>query len=545
MAIAAAILLYLGRGSVYSTDELAWVIEAPDLDFRDAITPHNGHLLLMTKLIYKVVLELFGSGYLAFRILTVALALLTSGLLYVYVRRRVGAWAALAPSLVLLVFGSDSLHVMLGNGITILLALSFGVGALLALDRGDLLGDITAMALLVLGCATYTIALPFVVGAAVLILLREDRWRRIWIPAVPLILYGAWWIWARGTASDVQGLANGDLIYSNILTLPIWSLQALGAAVSALTGLNYSFNGNPGSGAATVAVPLGLIALAWLVSRARRRQHAGLWAAAGVALTLWAIQALAATLFGRPDVPRYLYPSAFVTVLLAAEAARGVRWTRELLVVIFAAAAVGVLANIALLRDNGALQRVLIAPPLRAELSGLEIAGGETRPGFDASQVLGGKSSLSVPLGEAGVLRDDPALAYVDAADRYGRIGYSPGQLAAQNDGLRAHADAVLAEALGVRLEPIAEKPLRHCRRIQASPGGGVTFSAGPPGVVVASVAGIPVPIGLRRFSQTITAPIGTVAAGQAAFLRVPPDHVPGRWQAASTASTLTLCSPP
>jgi hypothetical protein len=133
----------------------------------------------------------------------------------------------------------------------------------------------------------------------------------------------------------------------------------------------------------------------------------------------------------------------------------------------------------------------------------------------------------------------------VDATDRYGRIGYSPGQLAAQNDGLRAHADAVLAEALGVRLEPIAAKPLRHCRRIQASPGGGVSFAAGAPGVVVASVDGIPVPIGLRRFSQTITAPIGTVAAGQAAFLRVPPDHVPGRWQAASTASALTLCSPP
>lgn len=539
MVTAAAILLYLGRGTVYTADELAWVIQSPGLDLRDAFTPHNGHLLLSTRLIYKVILEVFGSGYLGFRILTVALTLLSCGLLYVYVRRRVGPWVALAPSLVLLVFGSDSLHVMLGNGITIQLALACGVGALLALDRDDLLGDVIATVLLVLGCATYTIALSFVVGAAILVLLRADRWRRIWIPAVPLILYVAWWIWALGTSSD----AEGQLVYSNVLTMPAWSLQALGAGVSALTGTNYSFTGNTGSGARIVAVPLGLIALAWLAWRAWRRPHAGVWVAVGIALTLWAIQSLARTPFGTPEIPRYLLPSAFVTVLLAAEAGRHTRWPRPALVAIFAVAAVGVMTNIALLRDNGAEQRVLIAPPLRADLSGLEIAGEETRPGFDNHRVFAGQNSLLFPFAEARVLRPDPALAYVQAEERYGRIGYSPQELASQGDGLRVQTDGVLAEALGVRLEPVAAAPRRGCRRLHAQ-ANGLTFLADPPGALVVADGGEPVPIGLRRFSQSLTAPLGIVAAGHTAFLRVPPDRAPGRWHAATSASALTLCPP-
>jgi hypothetical protein len=540
MATSAAVLLYLGRGTVYTADELAWVIQSPALDLRDAFTPYNGHLLLSTRLIYKVVLEVFGSGYVGFRILTVAFTLLTSGLLYLYARRRVGPWVALAPSLVLLVFGSDSLHVMLGNGITIQLALACGVGALLELDRDDLLGDVTASVLLVLGCATYTIALAFVVGAAILVLVRDDRLRRIWIPAVPLILYGAWWIWALGTSSD----AEGQLVYSNVLTMPVWSLQALGAAASALTGTNYSFTGNSGSGARIVAVPLGLICVAWIAWRAWRRPHAGVWAAAGIALTLWAIQSVARTPFGTPEIPRYLLPSAFVTVLLGAEAGRRIRWTRPALTAVFAAAAVGVMANIALLRDNGAEQRVLIAPPLRADLAGLEIAGDETKPGFDNHRVFEGQNSLLFPFAEARVLRPDPALAYLQAEERYGRIGYSPEELVTLSDGLRVQADGVLAEALGVRLVPVAAGPRRGCRRLKAQTDG-LTFAADSPGALVVADRDNPVPIGLRRFSQTITAPIGAVAAGQAAFLRIPPDHVPGRWQAVSTASTLTLCSPP
>ncbi len=74
---------------------------------------------------------------------------------------------ALAPCLVLLVFGSDSLHVLTGNGFTVVGALGCGIGALLALERDDRGGDLGACALLCLGLATYTVALAFVAAIGV------------------------------------------------------------------------------------------------------------------------------------------------------------------------------------------------------------------------------------------------------------------------------------------------------------------------------------------------------------------------------------------
>ena len=64
----------------------------------------------------------------------------TVGLLFVYCKRRVGGLAALAPCLVLLVFGSDPLHALLGNGFTVVGSLGCGIGALLAVERDDLAG---------------------------------------------------------------------------------------------------------------------------------------------------------------------------------------------------------------------------------------------------------------------------------------------------------------------------------------------------------------------------------------------------------------------
>ena len=107
----------------------------------------------------KAIFSTLGVGYLPFRLLTVGTVILTAGLFYAYAGRRVGKLAALAPTLVLLVFGSDWSHFLSGNGFTVIGALACGVGALLALDRDDRAGDVLAAALLSLGVVTYTVAL--------------------------------------------------------------------------------------------------------------------------------------------------------------------------------------------------------------------------------------------------------------------------------------------------------------------------------------------------------------------------------------------------
>ncbi len=198
------LIVWLGRGTTYSVDELAWFASTPGLDLGDALAPAGGHLILTSRIVYFAILEAFGSGYEIFRILTALTVLLTAVLFFVYASRRVGRIVALAPTLILLVFGSDWVHVLTGNGFTVLLAVSCGLGALLALERGDSRGDQLACALLCLGVVTYTVALAFVVGTAVTILVREDRWRRIWIVAVPVAIYTAWWFWALGQEDNSE-----------------------------------------------------------------------------------------------------------------------------------------------------------------------------------------------------------------------------------------------------------------------------------------------------------------------------------------------------
>ena len=147
-AIAAALILWWGRDRTLTADEMIWFMQTPDLDLGGALEPHVGHLILTSRLVYKAIFSIFGVGYLPFQLLTVGVVVLTAGMFFAYAGRRVGKLAALAPTLVLLVFGSDSGHLLSGNGFTVIGALACGLGALLALDRDDRTGDVIACALL-------------------------------------------------------------------------------------------------------------------------------------------------------------------------------------------------------------------------------------------------------------------------------------------------------------------------------------------------------------------------------------------------------------
>src|SRR5919106_823286 len=108
MAAATAFALWLARDTTFTIDELVWFLTSPDLDLSQALEPHGGHLVLVTRLVYAGLLEAFGTGTEPFRILTVASLLLAVGLLFAYTAKRVGAAVALAPAAVLLFFGSDA-----------------------------------------------------------------------------------------------------------------------------------------------------------------------------------------------------------------------------------------------------------------------------------------------------------------------------------------------------------------------------------------------------------------------------------------------------
>ncbi len=111
---------------------------------------------------------------------------------------------------------------------------------------------------------------------------------------------------------------------SNILLIPAWAFQALGATAGALAGLAHDFSADQGSSVDAVGPALALIAvvgIAWRLARGRTSQLSGQRSA--IALTLWAMQAIAPTVFRTPETERFLFPAAVVVLLVAVEAAHG------------------------------------------------------------------------------------------------------------------------------------------------------------------------------------------------------------------------------
>ena len=346
------------------------------------------------------------------------------------------------------------------------------MAALLAVERDDLAGDLGACALLCLGLATYTEALPFAVAVGVYLAMRAERRRRLWVAAIPLALYSAWWLWARDLPGN--GAAQTDL--SKILLAPASaSYKALGAALGALTGLDYPF----GPTAAKAGAVLALIALAGLGWRLlARRVPDSTWAVLAVPAILWLLFSLAKV--RAPDDTRYLFASAIAVVLVAAEAARGVRWSQYALLVLFLIAGVGVCTNLALLRDNGADQRNGFAPAARAELAALDIAGSNAKPGYYRRA---NDANLFLAFDELHDKGEPAAALYLAAARRYGAIGFSPAELSSQPESARVVADEGLVGALGLALQPARrESAGTRCFRATARAGLGAVLRLPPRG---------------------------------------------------------------
>jgi hypothetical protein len=544
MAVATAIILWLGRGMTFSGDELTWMLESPHLDLDGALQPHEGHLLLTTHVVYKLFFELFGVAYLPFRLLTVGTILLTSLLFFLYARRRVGPLVAGAPSLSLLLFGSDWLHVLFGNGFTVLFAAACGLGALLALDRGDRRGDALACALLCLGVVTYSVALAFLVGAAVSIVLAGGSRRRIWVAAVPAGLYLSWWLWSLGS-----GAGSGEQVsLLNALLMPAWAFQSLGAVASSLTGFDYRFSDvtSPASAGPALAV-LALVGLGWGIRRGSVAPT--LWPALGVVLGLWMLGALVSDQhMGRlPDDPRYLYPGAVAVLLVGVELGAGLRWSRTGLLCLYAVVFAGLAVNVMQLRDSATELREVNTVQIRAALSGLELVGRRAPakfyprplPGVELS-LLGEQSPLAVPF-SALPEGTSVARAYASAAERYGGLALPVAELRAQGEPAGAQADAVLVAGLDLKLTAPHRGPTASCRQVDLTARPGATVPLAPGGAMLRSAAG-PMEVQVRRFATSAAFGVGTLEPGRAAVLRIPSDRDSTPWRLSAAGPSITVC---
>ena len=430
--IAGAVLLWAGRQTSYSPDELAWFIHSPGLDLNGALQPHAGHLILTTRLVYGLIFDVVGVDYVSFRILTALTVIAAGALFYAYTSRRIGSLAALAPTAILLVFGSDATHMVLGNGFTVVGSVACGIGALLALDRDDRRGEVIACALLVLGVLTYTTALAFVLGIAVSLLIRPDRWQRLWIVAIPIVVYATWWIWSL----DQSVNSGSQIVVSDVLVFPAWAFQSLAAVASAVTGLDYEFAPTATNAAGTVLAFVVIGVIGWRIRR--RGVTPALWAVIATALALWLMGSVSQTDLRQPDSSRYLYPGAAIVTLALAGAAATLPRSRGAVVAIFAVAAVGVATNLALLRDSTDLFRG-VAAISRAEIGGLALAGGQADPAFVPT---GGSPTVALAFASVGLDGLQPTGSLLTATGRYGIPGDDVDELRAADETSKARADA-------------------------------------------------------------------------------------------------------
>lgn len=527
MAASAAWLLFSARSTTFSGDDVyyyaRYIAHGFDPETGSGIeyflAPHNGHFSLGGKLIYRLLFETVGADYTVFRAVNVAGILVAVGLFYLLARRRVGPVAALAPSILLLFFGYAWEVLIWAFDMHTVYALVFGLGALLALEGEERRrNDVLACVLLVLAVTMIELGLAFVVGVAVSVLLRGDRWRRCWIFLVPMVLYGIWLLWAHQFHQSTVTLANARLI-------PITAVDTLSAIAGSVTGLNPTGAGVPVptvgvTAAGTVLAFLFVLALAHRIRLGK--VPPSLWTFAAVAVSYWITIALGDR---APDSSRYLFAGTVLVFLVAADALRGFSLRPLAVAAAFVVLALALPANIAKYYDG---RRLLLndAAATQTEYAMLDLARDRVKPGYApgndrAVEEKGG--DIYAPL---------RAAKYFSAAREFGSLSASLAEVRNQPLNFREVADATLADAYRLRPRPASEPAsVANCLEADATPEKPIFFPLPAGGVVLGSRSDEGVEVRLSRFAKDGDGfRIGQLEPGTWAELRAPKDAAPEKW---------------
>jgi hypothetical protein len=308
----------------------------------------------------------------------------------------------------------------------------------------------------------------------------------------------------------------------------------------ALTGLDYDFarsgRPNPEIGFGRVLALLALVALAWRISRGRLPDS--LWASLAIAVSYWALGALGAGLFARePALAKYVYPGMIVALLVATDAARGIRISPRATAVLFAIAAIGVATNVALLRDGGSFLRNVYTEPVRAQLAAVEVARDHVAPTFNPFEEVPDAAP------DAITIRAEP---YLSSVDRFGSPAFSIPQLEQRGEQVRHDADLALVHALELDLRPGGRLSGAGCETVRPRPARApIRFELAPGANTLRANSASPVSVEVMRFADELSVPVGTLEPRRAATLSIPGDEATRPWIAVvAGARSVTVCNP-
>src|SRR5215212_943425 len=371
MALVASglMLLVLTRDLTFFQDTWDFLMNRRDLSVENLLHPHNEHIVLIPVSIELFFLHVFGmSSALPEYLLLIAMTLVSAALLFAYARRRVGDWLALMATALLLFMGPAWSDLLWPFELAFVGSVLFGIAMLLALDREDMTGDVLACIFLAIAAAFSSLGIAFMAAAAIhLFQHRRDRGlRRAWLVAIPVGLFGLWYL---GWGHD----AESHLSLRNLLDSPRFVVEGMAVSLESLLGLSKA----PVEGAPETVLgwgePLLIGAIALVVIQQLRRPgfSAGFWPVLAATATSWFLTAFNYVPGREPSTGRYMYAAGAFTLLLAVELLRNVRFSRKTLMVMGAVTVAAVASNIHFFKDGSDWlenQSVLT----KADLAGIE-----------------------------------------------------------------------------------------------------------------------------------------------------------------------------
>lgn len=509
---AGLLLLYAGRHLTFFYDEWAFVFTRRGGIINSYLDPHNGHLVLFPVIVYKVLFSIFGlRHYTPYRVVGIGLHLLCGALLYVLVARRLGPWLGLVPAALLLFMGTAWQDLLWPFQMGYLASVAGGLGALVALERQDTLGDAVASALLIVAIGSSGVGIPFLVACAVAVIAQRGSWRRLWVIALPALIYAIWYV----------GWGSGESVTSDaVLAAPQYVASAAAGTVDGIAGLDPSWG--PPLAVALVAA----MVVSWQRRRGRVVTPMLLASVAGV-LTFWTLAALTRADSPDPTASRYLYVGAVFVILAAAESGLGEGLRTAWLAPVGVLVAAAVVGNLQALRAG---ERALRGSDtsVRASLTAVELAAPLVSPAFLPDSVNGPQIT---------------ARPYLSAVHDLGSPALSLTELQRAPESVRVKADSVLehAEALAVATATKPEAALGACQRFEPTATVAYVDVDVVPGgqVLVRATPFSPVLVHLRRFaSQFAGPPFASVPTSTNSLIRFPVDragHLP--WRVRFTAS--------
>lgn len=532
--ITPAIVLFAGAAAASTVllivwqSHLAFLIDEWDpLIHRNGFTAHSlldqhaNHLIVGPVLIYKAIQHTLGmDSQVPYAVASVILFIASVAMLFVYLRSRLGDWVALAAVLPVLVMGTAYEDLLSTFQMSYTGSVAFGIGALITIERDDRRGDVLTCILLLASLAFAEVAIGFTAAVIVGIALQHGPLRRAWVPAVPIVLYAAWYVTFRH-----DGLYTpNSLSVHNIATSFPYVLDGFASSLGSLFGLGSVVQGATGGGI-DWGRPLLVLAIALVCVWGLRsgRPFRG-WVLVPViaGITFWFLTAANYNFARPPYAGRYQYVGAVFLLLIAAEL--GARWRPrpDMLVAIFAVAAAAALGNFGALRD-GYRQKEAVSSTVRGGLSGLEIAADTVSPSFVLTFQNSGFNSF-------GLLT---AKDYLPAEKDFGSPAYTQGELAEAPEAAREAADKVMAAALPIRVQPLGAAPrsrlLGRCTLVTPSRGSSVAVLP-PGGALLDGAPGASEQLRLRRFaSGSFPVSLGTLRG--VARLEIPRDASARPWE--------------